>query len=992
MNCVPYIELLSDKGPLRFLIDTGANKNYIRKDLVQEDKIKKVQKPTEVTTVNGKFIVDSFVYINLFKQSKFANSSPFFIFKFHDFFHGLIGWEYLQKSKAIIDAAQNSLHFPDLDIKLLKKFPARQFTTINSNELTFAKISIDTPDGDFCLIDDHEIRPGVFANAGIYRAVNGEAFIAISNLSDSTISLPQQNLKSQINNFETKSISDGSDKCKINFRNQIRFDHLYDNEKAELFKVLDKFSNSFYSEGDPLTFTNAIKHRIVTTDDAPVHAKTYRYPVKQKEEVSRQIREYLNQNIIQDSTYPYSAPIWVVSKKLDASGKQKWRLVIDYRKLNNKTVDDRYPIPNITEILDSLGKSKYFSTLDLASGFNQIEIHPKDIEKTAFSVDNGHYEFLRMPFGLKNSLSTFQRVMDNILREYIGKICLVYLDDIIVFSRSLEEHSAHLTKILQAFQDNNLKVQIHKCEFFRKEVNFLGHVITPEGVKPNPDKIKVVQNWHLPKNETELRGFLGTIGYYRRFIQDFAKIVKPLTEQLKKGQVVTHTKQFLDTFERCKGILVSSQILQYPDFSKPFKVTTDASQFAIGAVLSQGPDGKDRPIAFASRTLSKSEVQQSNSTIENEALAIIYACKYFRPYIYGHKFTLFTDHKPLIYMFNMKDPSSRLVRWRLTLEEYDYDVQFKPGSQNVVADGLSRINHDEAEINAISNTDSSTENASLHNNVDELQSDAVSTAHSAQSDNSNLIEMTLKPINGFSRQIVFQIAEEEKIDVQQIFPNMIRTIIQKPTFSKAEILDIFKNQLDFKKVNCLLCSESIIQSIQEVYKEFLSRNKSLRIVIAQTILRDVTAQEEQDELIEETHQRAHRGIFENLSVLNKKVYFPRMKAKIKAYVKLCSECKMAKYDRKPPKVVIEPTPIPLRPFDIVHIDIFISGQNLFLSAVDKLSRFGMLFPIKSKAISDVRKALIKIFSTYGQPKMLVSDNEPALKSIEIRDLLQSHDS
>lgn len=692
----------------------------------------------------------------------------------------------------------------------------------------------------------------------------------------------------------------------------------------------------------------------------------------------------LDQNIIRHSSSPWSSPIWVVPKKPDASGEKKWRLVVDYRKVNEKTIDDRYPIPNITEVLDKLGKCNYFTTLDLASEFHQIEIEPNDIKKTAFTVEHGHYEFVRMPFGLKNAPSTFQRVMDHILRKFIGKICLVYMDDITIYSTSLQEHSENLEKILKTLTDFNLKIQLDKSEFFRKETAFLGHIVTPEGVKPNPDKIEAIQAWPLPRNEKELRGFLGTIGYYRRFLQDFAKIVKPLTVQLKKGESINHSKDFVEAFEKCKTLLTSSHILQYPDFSKPFVLTSDASNFAIGAVLSQGPIGKDKSVAFASRTLSKTE--ENYSTIEKELLAIVWACKYFRPYLFGNKFTLYTDHRPLQYVFNIKDPSSKLVRWRLSLEEFDYEIKYREGKQNVVADGLSRIKIKTNEINATFSQDD-TSNASLQNNANESSDNE--TVHSADTDDSYFIKMTERPVNSFSNQLILSTDDTETNDIAQIFPKIIRVTIKKKSFDDTQILDLLKTHLDYKKLNCILCPEKLIGKIQDVYKKIFSRNKNLRILISQKLLKDISTPEEENSLIEATHNRAHRGINENHEVLARNYYFPKMKAKIRKFINLCTICKTAKYDRKPYEISIANTPIPKKPLDILHIDLFISGQNYFLSAVDKLSRFGILIPIKTKSIPDVRKSLLKIFYTFGQPKMIVSDNEPALKSIEIRGLLQS---
>lgn len=243
----------------------------------------------------------------------------------------------------------------------------------------------------------------------------------------------------------------------------------------------------------------------------------------------------LEKNIIRPSNSPWSFPICVVPKKLDASGKQKWRLVVDYRKLNDKTISDRYALPNINDILDKLDWCQYFTTLDLVSGFHQIEMNETDISKTAFNTASGHYEYLRMPFGLKNTLATFQRIMDNILRGIQNEKCLVYLDDIIVFSVSLQEHIVNLRSVFERLRETRFKIQLDKSEFLRKEVSYLCHLITLHGIKPNPDKIKVIQKFPLPKTAKEIKQFLGLLGYYRKFIKTFATLTKPMTKCLKKG-------------------------------------------------------------------------------------------------------------------------------------------------------------------------------------------------------------------------------------------------------------------------------------------------------------------------------------------------------------------------------------------------------------------------------------------------------------------------
>ncbi|CAK1596608.1 unnamed protein product [Parnassius mnemosyne] len=330
-------------------------------------------------------------------------------------------------------------------------------------------------------------------------------------------------------------------------------------------------------------------------------------------------------------------------KKIDASGQQKWRIVIDYRKLNDITVGASYPIPQISEILDELGQSKYFSTLDLASGFHQILINVEDAPKTAFSVPQGHYQFTKMPFGLKNAPATFQRLMNTALTGLQGIRCFVYLDNIVIYSHDLNSHIDNLSSVFQRLRNYNLKLQPDKCEFLRREVAYLGHQITKDGVNPNPEKVKAVTQFPTPKSPKDIKSFLGLVSYYRRFIANFSEIAKSLTQLLKKGVPFLWENQQQVAFDELKHKLTSAPILIYPDFSIPFILTCDASNYAVAAVLSQGPIGKDRPIAFASRTLNESEY-----------------------------------------------PSSKLQRWHLKLIEYEYEIEYKKGKLNAATDALSR--------------------------------------------------------------------------------------------------------------------------------------------------------------------------------------------------------------------------------------------------------------------------------------------------------------
>lgn len=270
-------------------------------------------------------------------------------------------------------------------------------------------------------------------------------------------------------------------------------------ERREIERLCYNYRDIFYSEEIPLTFTHQVKHKLRLTDDTPIFVRNYRLAPKQKQEIDKQISSLLAQNIIQESSSPWSCPVHIVPKKIDATGEQKWRLVIDYRRLNEKTIEDKYPLPNINDILDRLGRAQYFTTLDLASGYHQVEMSPDDIEKTAFSTERGHYEFLRMPFGLKNAPSMFQRLMDSVLRGLNN--VLTYLDDVIIFSTSLQEHVDKCRQVFERFRQHNLKIQLNKSEFLQKQVKFLGHTLTDEGLRPNADKIAAVQRFPLPKTQ-----------------------------------------------------------------------------------------------------------------------------------------------------------------------------------------------------------------------------------------------------------------------------------------------------------------------------------------------------------------------------------------------------------------------------------------------------------------------------------------------------------
>ena len=903
-----------------------------------------------------------------------------FIYHFHDYFDGLIGLDLLTSWEARIDLKECCLITRTASNPIIM-YDSRNVNlyedVIPAKTSKIVRIPINTMDGDVF------IKEQVICNCMVHECIttvlNNRGYIEIENptLNDIIISLDHP-VCAEILNIECTRPQQPSERVH-DVISRLRTNHLNPEEKANLVALCSRYSDVFYIDGEKLTFTNKIKHRIRTTDEVPIHAKNYRYPFIHRQEVKSQIEKMLDQGIIRPSESAWSSPIWVVPKKVDASGKQKWRLVVDFRKLNEKTLDDKYPIPNISDVLDKLGKCQYFTTLDLASGFYQVEMDPQDVSKTAFNIEHGHFEFLRMPMGLKNSPSTFQRVMDNVLRGLQNEICLVYLDDIVVYSTSLQEHMVNLEKVFNRLRESNFKIQMDKSEFLKLETAYLGHIISREGVKPNPDKINAIENYPLPKTSKEIKQFLGLLGYYRKFIPDFARLTKPMTKCLKKSNKITLDSEYTNCFEKCKTLLTNDPILQYPDFTKEFILTTDASNVAVGAVLSQGPIGSDKPVCYASRTLNDSELNYS--TTEKELLAIVWATKYFRPYLFGRKFKIYTDHKPLQWLMNMKEPNSRLTRWKLKLSEYDFTVLYKKGKLNSNADALSRIEvHTKEALSLIEEIDEL--NSLLGNPSETILGQANSSTETVHTSSENPIleiPITDEPLNKFHRQIYFNLVTDVKRRpvVTKPFDTHTRISIQLSESNLEEdVINAAKEYITPKiktaiLINPPLAMYSIIPILQDKFK-----SSSLNLVLAKKELENVKEYLHQQEIIRHYHdgKTNHRGINECYLALSHKYYWPKMKEQITKFINECTNCGQAKYDRNPLRPQFNVVPPATKPFEIVHMDLFTVQSEKYITFIDVFTKYGQAYHLRDGTALSVLQALLQYSTHHGIPMTVITDN------------------
>lgn len=744
-------------------------------------------------------------------------------------------------------------------------------------------------------------------------------------------------------------------------------DNLPSYVKECFYKILGDIKNVFADANVKLSYNTNIVATIKTTSSDPVYSKGYPYPIAVGEFVNKEIQELLENGIIRPSRSPYNNPVWVVDKKgFEENGQKKKRLVIDFRKLNNITVNDKYPIPDTSVILSNLGNAKYFSTLDLKAGFHQILLHERDREKTAFSINNGKYEFCRMPFGLKNAPGIFQRTIDDVLRQRIGKTCHVYVDDIIIFSGNEEDHLKHIEEILILLNDANMKVNLEKSVFFKEEVEFLGFVVSREGLKTAPEKVKTILEYEEPKTVRGLRAFLGLSGYYRKFIKGYADIAKPLTKLLRgeNGNVSASKSKVmpirldadgLKAFQKLKEILISENItLLYPDFNKPFDLTTDASSQAIGAVLSQN----NRPVVFISRTLSKTEANYAVN--EKELLAIVWAIKSLRNYLYGCRgLNIFTDHQPLTYSMSDKNPNAKIKRWRAFIEEFAPKFYYKPGNLNVVADALSRqvMNH---------------------------LSEVGSHSEVSLTDTIKIVETSL---NSFKNQLVLCKSNGNKKRSRIMFRKYIRHEIDFA--DEQNLIRLLKEVINPDVVNAVYCEDEHFGQVQQVLlKNFLG----VRFVKTRKVAIDITNKDDQEEILINEHNRAHRNAKENCKQITRDYFFPNIRKRLVEITKTCRICLTSKYNRKPQSHIIEETPIPSRPGQILHIDIYITGKISFLTCLDKFSKFALVKRLETRTIPDIKLGLIEIINIFPTVETMICDNEPSLKSETIKTYLENKHS
>lgn len=845
-----------------------------------------------------------------------------------------------------------------------------------------------------------EISPGIFCANSIVNRNN--CFVKFVNTTNNDFTLPIE--------FRPEHAPLATYTCCLTgeipsdaLRNQtlkseIITQHLEPQIKERLESLCLEFNDIFSLQNDILTHNNFYEQNIQLENKKGVYIKNYRTPEIQKAEINAQVGRMLKEGIIQHSTSPYNSPILLVPKKSSLDEK-KWRLVVDFRQLNKQIIPDKFPLPRIDEILDHLGRAKYFSTLDLKSGFHQIPLDEPSKRYTAFSTDKGHFEFNRLPFGLNISPNSFQRMMSIALSGLPPHCAFLYIDDIIVVGCSMNHHIANLRKVFQHLRKFNLKLNPAKCHFFKNEVTYLGHNISEKGIQPDKTKYSVISNYPVPKNSDEVRRFVAFCNYYRRFIRNFAELTSPLNKLLRKNTSFTWSEECNNSFNILKRKLTSPQVLQFPDYDKDFIIYTDASKVACGAVLAQTHDGVELPIAFASKAFTKGE--SNKSTIEQELTAIHWAINHFRPYIYGRKFIIRTDHRPLIYLFSLKNPSSKLTRMRWDLEEYNFEVEYIKGKENVLSDALSRIKITSETLKQmyVVTRSMTRSNATRLTDLPTQETDQLHVYETLS--NLEAFDIPKLSFSYNSNQTCLNMVIYDKKFRKRITPTL-SLAIGKPEIFKIGLEKILKfidgrpadntnRGTIFPKKLAIQTNDSLFNHVDmKLFKDIgngILRNVTIIIYEKPVVVSNET---QINNIIKQYHDSpigGHLGINRLYKKLKSLYSWSNMKQTITEYVKSCSLCKTNKH-HIPLKTQAIVTTTPNKPFDIVSIDtvgpfaLTEKGNRYAVTMQCDLSKYVIAVPVPDKAATTIAKAVVdKCILVFGPMKCIKTDQGTEYKGV-----------
>jgi hypothetical protein len=697
----------------------------------------------------------------------------------------------------------------------------------------------------------------------------------------------------------------------------------------QLRAILWKYPHVLAEGSDAVGLCDAYEPSIDLDTDRPIYTPQYPIPYKMRQVMYETVQQFLKDQIIQHSKSPYNSPTIIVKKKDGGS-----RMCVDFRRLNEHVITDRHPLPRIDQILEELGGAAFLTALDLLHGFYNLKINPADRYKTAFSTPDGHYEFIRLPMGLKNSPSIFQRLMNMVLQETLGKFAFIYVDDIVIYSKTAEDHLQHIDAILSKLDKHGLRVKFSKCQLFRHQIQYLGFLVSGSGLEVNPEKVRAVTDFPRPADVKGIQAFLGLVGYFRTFVTDFATKARPMYHLLKKDVDFKWTKFQEQAFHDLKISLVNAPVLAFPDFNREFILTTDASGYAIGAILTQEcPEGKgEHLISCHSRTLKDAETRYSN--FDREILAVYYGVEQNRSHLWGNKFIVRTDNNAIPYLNRSKtSDSARAIRWFMKLGEYDFDVVHRKGKSIAHADACSRypaVNHTAVKFTA-------EEDNHLFPD-DQREPDLQSRIHA----------MLL-----------------EKACIAYL----------SPALSAPDLVPVITNEY-------WAAETAKVEEKKRPTGENVSSQDGI-IYVRDGTERKVwvppTVRPKLIRLYHEPPNAGHRGVKATTAAIKNDVFWSSIERDVADFIKYCKTCQTSKNYGKQ-RQPLKTTPIPKRCFDEVSLDVVgplpisSTGTKYILVIQDRLSRWIVFAPMNNTSAETTARTFLKEWvCVHGPPSKLITD-------------------
>ncbi|RWS03567.1 gag-pol fusion protein-like protein [Dinothrombium tinctorium] len=699
-------------------------------------------------------------------------------------------------------------------------------------------------------------------------------------------------------------------------------------QEKKVLQVLNRYRHLFVTSIRELRLMNGKDFELDTGNAEPIKKTPYRATLKQREAINEEVKKMLDAGLIEPSNSPWAAPVFLIPKK-DGT----YRFVIDYRDLNETLVKDSYPMPRVDDSLDAISQAKYLSIIDCRSGYFQRRMGIKSRPKAAFVTPDGSFQPKVMMFGLATAPADFQRAMDNVIGKAKMKFAIVYIDDILIYSKTLEEHLNHLDYILSRIEKANLRLAADKCEFLKEKITFLGHEISAKGIQPSKDKVHKVLSFRRPRTPRQVQQFLGLVNFYRKFIPNLSKIERPLRKLTFKDAEFKWTDDCEAAFKLLKKILCSEPILAHFDDDKEPILKTDASNEAIGVVLAQEDDeGIERVIAYGGRSLNKAE--KNYSTTEKECLAVMYAVKAFQQYLHGRRFKIVSDHHALCWIRKMKNGNSKLMRWSIELSTYGYYVEYRAGKKHADADCLSRYPSDAFEAKLLNSTKDPEE---VHERI----------VYFTQNEQSELMDID-------------KWIEQQRND--QLCKN-IRAKIERGLAEDFTIID----GLLFKRVKTKVDFKDLIVVPAKLRRTVLTEFHNCTI-------------------------GGHFGQKKTTEKINTRFWWPTISKDVREYTKRCQECQ----NRYTPKIAQQGFLNPTEPIGIWHkvsIDFLgpltetDSGNKWIIVAQDSFSKWLEMCGVPDTKAETVANFIVyRIILKHGTPFSILSDRGLQFQSKLVKEL------